>query len=281
MTDVNNPYPMTDFTALSHQVADVARRAGQFIRQEAATFDRGRIQHKGLHDMVSYVDQEAEKMLVAGLRELLPQAGFITEEGTTGADSQATSVGTALTWIIDPLDGTTNFIHGLPCYSVSVALMEGPELVIGVVYEVNLDECFRAVRGGGAFCNEQPIRVSAAPALSQSLIATGFPYSNFHRVDDYLSILKQFMSSTNGIRRVGSAAVDLAWTAAGRFDGYFEFNINSYDVAAGILLVREAGGHVTQFLHDGDPIFGREVLASNGTLHAEMQGVIGEFWEVK
>jgi myo-inositol-1(or 4)-monophosphatase len=254
---------MTDYTQLSLQVADVARRAGQFIRQEAAGFDRAQIQHKGLHDMVSYVDQESERMVVAGLRELLPEAGFITE----------------LTWIIDPLDGTTNFIHGLPCYSVSVALMEGRELVVGVVYEVNLDECFRAVRGGGAFCNDQPIRVSDTPMLDQSLVATGFPYSNFHRVDTYLSILKEFMRSTNGVRRVGSAAVDLAWTAAGRFDGYFEFNINSYDVAAGILLVREAGGQVTQFLKDGDPVFGREVVASNGHVHAEMQGIIGPFWE--
>ncbi|RYU81103.1 inositol monophosphatase [Hymenobacter persicinus] len=270
---------MTDFTQLSHQVAAVARRAGQFIRQEAATFDRAHVQHKGLHDMVSYVDQESERMVVAGLRELLPQAGFITEEGTTGGDSQATNAGTELTWIIDPLDGTTNFIHGLPCYSVSIALLEGTELVIGVVYEVNLDECFRAVRGGGAFCNEEPIRVSGTPALGQSLVATGFPYSNFHRVDAYLAILKEFMRGTNGVRRVGSAAVDLAWTAAGRFDGYFEFNINSYDVAAGILLVREAGGRVTQFLHDGDPIFGREVVASNGSVHAEMQGLIGQYWQ--
>jgi myo-inositol-1(or 4)-monophosphatase len=270
---------MTDYTQLSLQVADVARRAGQFIRQEAAGFDRSRIQHKGLHDLVSYVDQESERLVVAGLRELLPQAGFITEEGTTGSDSQATSAGTELTWIIDPLDGTTNFIHGLPCYSVSVALMEGRELVVGVVYEVNLDECFRAVRGGGAFCNDQPIRVSDTSALGQGLVATGFPYSNFHRVDTYLSILKEFMRATNGVRRVGSAAVDLAWTAAGRFEGYFEFNINSYDVAAGILLVREAGGQVTQFLHEGDPVFGREVLASNGRVHAEMQGIIGQYWQ--
>ncbi|AIZ62707.1 inositol-1-monophosphatase [Hymenobacter sp. DG25B] len=269
---------MIDFNQLSLQVAEVARRAGQFIHQEAATFDRGRIQHKGLHDMVSYVDQEAEKLLVAGLRELLPEAGFITEEGTTGGSSQATSAGTGLTWIIDPLDGTTNFIHGLPIYSVSVALMQGRELVIGVVYEVNQQECFRAVRGGGAFCNEQPIRVSSTQDLNHSLIATGFPYSNFNRIDTYLPILKEFMRRTNGVRRVGSAAIDLAWVAAGRFDGYFEFNINSYDVAAGILLVREAGGHVTQFLHDGDPIFGREVVASNTAVHAEMQEVIGEHW---
>ncbi|MBG8556339.1 inositol monophosphatase family protein [Hymenobacter guriensis] len=263
-----------DFIQLSLETAEVARRAGQFIRQEAAGFDRSRVQHKGLHDMVSYVDQEAEKLLVAGLRELLPQAGFITEEGTAGAPSQAEE----FTWIIDPLDGTTNFIHGLPCYSVSVALMQGSELVIGVVYEVNQDECFRAVRGGGAFCNEKPIHVSETAELNHSLVATGFPYSNFHRVDTYLAILKEFMGATNGIRRVGSAAVDLAWVAAGRFEGYFEFNINSYDVAAGILLVREAGGHVTQFLHEGDPVFGREVLASNQTVHAQMQQIMQQHW---
>ncbi|GAA4391082.1 inositol monophosphatase family protein [Hymenobacter koreensis] len=263
-----------DFTQLSHQVAEVARRAGAFIRQEAAGFDRGRIEHKGLHDMVSYVDQEAERMLVAGLRELLPESGFITEEGTVGESSRA-----EYTWIIDPLDGTTNFIHGLPCYSVSVALLHENELVVGVVYEVSRDECYRAVRGGGAFLNEEPIRVSTTPELNSSLVATGFPYSNFHKVDDYLQVLKEFMRRTNGVRRVGSAAVDLAWVAAGRFEGYFEFNLNSYDVAAGILLVREAGGHVTQFLEDGDPLFGREVVASNTLVHGEMQQIIRDFWQ--
>ncbi|AYA37955.1 inositol monophosphatase [Hymenobacter oligotrophus] len=262
-----------DFDQLSLQVADIARRAGQFIRQEAANFDRNRVENKGLHNLVSYVDEESERMVVAGLRELLPEAGFITEEGTAGEATRQ-----EYTWIIDPLDGTTNFIHGLPCYAVSIALLHGQELAIGVVYEVNLDECFRAVRGGGAFCNDTPIRVSAAPDLNHSLVATGFPYSNFHRIDAYLPILTEFMRRTNGVRRVGSAAVDLAWVAAGRFEGYFEFNINSYDVAAGILLVREAGGQVTQFLIDGDPIFSREVLATNGHVHREMQEVIAEHW---
>ncbi|WP_400192845.1 inositol monophosphatase family protein [Hymenobacter sp. B81] len=263
-----------DFNQLSLQVADVARRAGAFIRQEAARFDRGRVESKGVHDLVSYVDQESERIVVAGLRELLPAAGFITEEGTAGAPQR----GEEFTWIIDPLDGTTNFIHGLPCYSVSIALLQGAELVVGVVYEVNLDECFRAVRGGGAFCNERPLRVSEATELNTSLVATGFPFSNFAKIDTYLPILKEFMRRTNGVRRVGSAAVDLAWVAAGRFEGYFEFNINSYDVAAGVLLVREAGGRVTQFLEDGDPVFNREIVASNGAVHAEMQEIIGQYW---
>ncbi|MDO7874801.1 inositol monophosphatase family protein [Hymenobacter sp. ASUV-10] len=264
-----------DFTQLSHDLAALCRETAKFIHQEAANFDRSTVQHKGLHDMVSYVDQETERRLVAGLRELLPQAGFIAEEGTEAAQETRGE----FTWIIDPLDGTTNFIHGLPAYSISVALLHYEELVVGVVHEVTRDESYRTVRGGGAFLNEQPIRVSEATKLGDSLVATGFPYYKFDQLEAYLQILSQFMQRTHGIRRVGSAAVDLAWVAAGRFDAYFEFNINSYDVAAGILLVREAGGRVTQFLKDGDPIFGREIVASNGLVHTEVQAVIGTAWE--
>ncbi len=263
-----------DLTQLSLDLAALCRRTAEFIRQEATTFDRGKVEHKGLHDLVSYVDQETERRLVAGLRQLLPQAGFITEEGTAGPATPAA----AFTWIIDPLDGTTNFVHGLPVYSISVALLHGPELVVGVVHEVNRDESFRAVRGGGAFCNGQPLRVSEVPDLDSALVATGFPYKDFGRMNEYLPLLGAFMARTHGVRRLGSAAVDLAYVAAGRFEGFFEFNLNAYDVAAGILLVREAGGHVTQFLAEGDPLFGREVLATNGRLHAEMQATIREFW---
>ena len=263
-----------DFIQLAHDLAALCRTTAGFIRQEAATFDRARIEHKGLHDLVSYVDQETERRLVAGLRQLLPEAGFITEEGTAGPDTRTEE----FTWIIDPLDGTTNFVHGLPVYSISVALLQHKELVVGVVHEVNRDESFRAVRGGGAFCNDQPIHVTDIAALNDSLIATGFPYKDFGKMDMFLQILGAFFSQSHGVRRLGSAAVDLAYVAAGRCEAYFEFNINSYDVAAGILLVREAGGHVTQFLKDGDPLFGREVVASNGHIHTEMQRIIGEFW---
>ena len=265
----------TDFTQLSQALAALCRSTAQFISQEAATFDRAKIEHKGVHDLVSYVDQETERKLVAGLRQLLPEAGFITEEGTTGPDSQTEE----FTWIIDPLDGTTNFVHGLPVYSISVALLHGSELVVGVVHEVNRDESFRAVRGGGAFCNDQPIHVTDIAALNDSLIATGFPYKDFGKMDSYLPLLGAFMARSHGVRRLGSAAVDLAYVAAGRFEAFFEFNLNSYDVAAGILLVREAGGHVTQFLEDGDPLFGRDVVASNGHLHGQIQQTIGEFWK--
>jgi myo-inositol-1(or 4)-monophosphatase len=264
-----------DFIQLSHDLAALCRTTAEFIRQEAATFDRGKVEHKGLHDLVSYVDQETERKLVAGLRELLPEAGFITEEGTAGPDAHTEE----FVWIIDPLDGTTNFVHGLPVYSISVALVQRRELVVGVVHEVNRDESFRAVRGSGAFCNDKPIHVSDVSDLHDSLIATGFPYKDFGKMPTYLQLLGAFMSRSHGVRRLGSAAVDLAYVAAGRCESFFEFNLNSYDVAAGILLVREAGGRVTQFLEDGDPLFGREVVATNGHLHTAMQQTIGEFWK--
>jgi myo-inositol-1(or 4)-monophosphatase len=263
-----------DYNEISFQLAAVTRHAGQFIRQEAATFDRSHIESKGVHDLVSYVDKETEKLLVAGLREVLPEAGFITEEGTEGAHRAE-----EFNWIIDPLDGTTNFVHGLPVYSVSVGLIRGQELVAGVVYEVVLDECFRAAKGAGAFCNEVPIHVSDVPDLNSSLVATGFPYHDFGLMDDYLQVLASFMRKSHGVRRLGSAAVDLAYVAAGRFEAFFEFNLNSYDVAAGLLLVTEAGGRTTEFLHDGDPLFGRQVVASNGHVHQEMQDTIREFWK--
>ena len=263
-----------NYLQLSLDLAALCRETAKFIAQEAQSFDRSRVELKGRHDLVSYVDQETERRLVTGLRELLPEAGFITEEGT--AEAQETRG--EFTWIIDPLDGTTNFVHGLPCYSISVALLHHDELVAGVVHEVARDESFRAAKGAGAFCNDKPVQVSDVRELDQALLATGYPYTDFNRMDSYLQILAAFMRGTHGVRRVGSAAVDLAWVAAGRFEGFFEFNLNSYDVAAGLLLIKEAGGQVSQFLADGDPLFGREVLASNGQLHEAMRGVIKPHW---
>ena len=264
-----------DLVALSHSVAALCREVGQFIRQEVASFDAGRIEHKGLHDMVSYVDKESEKRLVTALQVLLPQAGFVTEEGTVAnADASV-----EYRWIVDPLDGTTNFIHGLPCFAISVALAQGNRPVLGVVYEVSRDECFRGAEGHGAFLNEQPIHVSTATQPDDTLIATGLPFYKFDHLDAYLRILAEYMQHSRGLRRWGSAATDLAYVACGRFDSYFEFNINAYDVAAGILLVREAGGQVTQWLSDGDPVFNRETLATNGLVHEQMQAVLREHWQ--
>jgi myo-inositol-1(or 4)-monophosphatase len=248
---------------LLEEVQSIAKDAGAFIRKEREHFSLAKVEHKGLNDLVSYVDKEAEKLIVSRLRKILPEAGFITEEGTA-AETIA-----EFTWVIDPLDGTTNFIHGLPVFAVSIALMEKDEVVLGVVYEVNRHECFYAKKGGGAFCNDTKIQVSPAKTLSESLIATGFPYYNFELIDKYMNALKELMQCTHGLRRLGSAAVDLCYVAAGRSEGYFEYNLNSYDVAAGALIVEEAGGTVTDFKKGRDFIFGRQIVSTNGLIHAE------------
>lgn len=244
---------------LLQDVIVLVKETGDFIRQEALDFEPSKIQYKGKNDLVSYVDKTAEKKLVDGLTEILPGSGFIAEEGTSTKRSDSYN------WIIDPLDGTTNFSHGLPIYSISVALIKRGELALGVVYEVNRDECFHAVKGGGAFLNHMPIHVSEVSTLDQALLATGFPYYDFEEMNKYLAVLNALMQKTHGLRRMGSAAVDLAYTACGRFEGFFEYNLNAWDVAAGALLVQEAGGKVTDFKGGNDFLFGREIVAGNST----------------
>ncbi|MGF7214127.1 myo-inositol-1(or 4)-monophosphatase [Spirosoma lacussanchae] len=258
---------------LTDQIVVIARSAGAFLLQERAQFQREAIEYKGLNNLVSYVDKETEKQLVAQLHALLPEAGFITEEGTTGQIADQT----ALNWIIDPLDGTANFIHGLPVFSVSIGLAEGSTPIAGVVYDPNRDECFSAWQGGGAYCNGSPIRVSAAPTLGESLIATGFPYYRFEQMQTYLHILESLMQQTHGLRRMGSAAIDLAYVAAGRFEAFYEYNLNSWDMAAGVLLVREAGGTVSDFAGGQEYLFRGDVIAGGG-VHPELLRVIQEHW---
>jgi len=259
-----------DLSKLTAGVISLSKEVGKFIRKEALVFEREQVEYKGLHDMVSYVDKTAEIALVKGLRLLLPEAGFVTEEKTT------TITGEKYDWIIDPLDGTTNFIHGLPTYSISIALQCDDELILGVVYEINRDECFSAWKNGGAYLNSKLISVSKASRIENTLLATGFPYYEFGKLDAYLAVLKELMQRCHGVRRIGSAAIDLAYVACGRFDGYFEFNLNSYDVAAGIVLVREAGGHVFDFTGGNNSIERREMVATNGFISAELLFILEE-----
>ncbi len=258
-----------DLSDLTKRVLVLTKQAGDFIREQSLIFDREQIEYKGLHDMVSYVDKTAERDLVKGLSSILPEAGFITEEETN------TTLGKEYNWIIDPLDGTTNFIHGVPTFSISIALQYKEELVLGVVYEINRDECFSAWKDGGAYLNGKRISVSNAPVLENTLLATGFPFYEFSKMEKYLNILRILMQKCHGLRRIGSAAVDLAYVACGRFDGYFEYNLNSYDIAAGMVLVREAGGHISDFQGGNDCIDRREIVATNGRISAELLGVIG------
>ncbi|MXV15467.1 inositol monophosphatase family protein [Hufsiella ginkgonis] len=261
-----------DLQNLIGQVAELAKQAGAFIRGESEKFSTQHIEYKGLNNLVSYVDKSAEEMIVTALAELLPQAGFITEEETINV------AGDEYNWIVDPLDGTTNFIHGLPTYSVSIALQHREELVLGVVYEINRDECFYAWKEGGAWLNGKRIAVSANEKLSQSLLATGFPYYDFEKLEKYLQVFRELTQVTHGLRRVGSAAVDLAYVACGRYEGFFEYNLNSYDMAAGIVLVNEAGGKTVNFKGEKEFFKSREIVATNAEIAPKLLEVIQRYF---
>lgn len=262
---------MDNLHSIVEQVCDLTREVGQYIAAQRDAFDREQAEFKGQNDLVSYVDRTAEGMLTARLGDILPAAGFITEEKTV---EQTTA---RLRWIVDPLDGTTNFVHGIPAYSVSVALADEDQLLAGVVYEVTRNECFYAWKGAGAFLNGQEIRVSQANKLTDSLMLTGLPIKPFDRKMAYLEIIAELMTHTHGLRRIGSAAVDLAYVACGRAEGYFECNIQSWDVAAGALIVQEAGGMVTNFAGGLDFLNKGEIVAA-GPTHPLLVEVIQKFW---
>jgi len=263
---------MSSLQDIINQVITVAKEAGAFIKRERDTFNSDQIEYKGLNDMVSYVDKGAEEMIVAGLEKILPEAGFITEEKTKN------KIADRYNWIIDPLDGTTNFIHGLPVFSVSIALKEYDELVGGVVYEINLDECFYAWKGAPAYLNGKEIKVSKNPTIGDSLIATGFPYYDFTKQPQYIELFTYLMKNCHGLRRLGSAAVDLAYTACGRFDAYYEYNLNAWDAAAGVVIVRQAGGDVVNFTGGDEVLDSRELLATNGKVTTEMLEAIDKYF---
>lgn len=261
-----------NYELICTKVIAITRLVGNFIRKESMAFDTQAIEYKGLNDLVSYVDKMAEQQLVKNLTKLIPDAGFITEEETID------SIGKNFTWIIDPLDGTTNFIHGIPTFSISIALYQENEPVIGVVYEINRGEMFYTYKGGSAFLNGKPIQVSTNENLSQCLLATGFPYYQFDKQPQYMQLFTEMMQRCHGLRRIGSAAVDLAYVACGRFDAYFEYNLNAYDVAAGAYLVQQAGGRVLNFSGGKEILETREVLATNSRVTDEILVSINKYF---
>jgi myo-inositol-1(or 4)-monophosphatase len=256
-----------DLNNILSQTISVAQKAADFIRKERETFSNDKIEIKGLNDLVSYVDKASEKLIIEELKKIVPEAGFIVEEDS--------AVGTKdYNWIVDPLDGTTNFIHGIPCYAVSIALEYKGEVLVGVVHEVTRKECFYASKNGGSFLNEKVIHVSSNKTLSESLIATGFPIYDFTRQENYINVLRELMQQTHGIRRIGAAAADLCYLACGRFDAFYEYNLKPWDVAAGALIVKEAGGTITDFKGGNNWLFGKEVIATNGLLEQEFKKLI-------
>jgi myo-inositol-1(or 4)-monophosphatase len=250
-----------------------ARRAGNVINRGARDIDLLTITSKGPKDFVSEVDREAERMIVETLLASYPDHAILAEEGTAkGDNADAENV-----WIIDPLDGTTNFLHGFPQYCVSIALAQRGLVTQGVVYDPVRNDLFTATRGRGAFLNDRRIRVSRRQHLRDCLIGTGFPFRDGSYLDTYLRMMKTMIEQTAGLRRPGAAALDLAYVAAGFYDGFWEVGLNAWDVAAGSLLIQEAGGLIGDLAGDSDFLHGGQVIAATPKVFAQMVTALSPF----
>ena len=269
---------------LTLSVCDIAQRAGDYIRKERRKFSLERVERKHAHDYVSYVDKGSERLIVAALKGLLPEAGFITEEGLAGHDAEQ------LLWVVDPLDGTTNFIHQYAPYAVSIALLKGKEILIGVVYEICADECFYAWNGGGAWLQvprglgrepeeqnhaTRPVDLHvSSQKIQDALLCLQLPYNS----DAYKPVIKRLIDALYGrvgsIRMCGSAAMALCYVACGRLDGYAEQYIGQWDYMAGSLIVKEAGGVVTDYAGSDDFTQGNSVVATNGIVQQDLLAII-------
>ncbi|HYG39276.1 MAG TPA: inositol monophosphatase family protein [Cytophagales bacterium] len=262
-----------NLNSICEQVIALVKKTGQFILGHSENFDLSKVEYKGVNNLVSFVDKQAEILLVEGLSKILPHAGFITEEGTSVIETKE------LNWVIDPLDGTTNFLHGLPIYSISIGLIQEQEPILGVVLDLGRNDCYYATKESKAFKNGKTIQISSALKMEDGLLATGFPYMDFDQMQEYLEILKAFMKKTHGLRRLGGAAIDLTYVAHGRFEGYFEYNLNPWDVAGGAMIVKQAGGIVTDFEGGNDYIFGKSIVAAVPKVHEQMLEVIKKYWK--
>ncbi len=260
-----------NYEKICNYTIELARETGDYIIQSQDKVIHRRIETKGKHNFVTEVDKCSEEKLIRGLGKILDGSGFIAEEGTNKKR------GEKYNWIIDPLDGTTNYIHGAPPVAISVALMEDNDLVIGVVLEMTFNECFYAFKGSPSFLDGQEIKISPTKKVKDSLIATGFPYNDFGRLKPFMKTLDYFFNNSHGVRRLGSAATDLAYVACGRYDAFYEYNLNSWDVAAGSFIIKQAGGNVADFKGGNNFVFGKEIVASNSKIFEEFLGIVGNF----
>ncbi len=257
-------YEIAKFLGAAWEAADAA---GTLIRESWQ--QPKEIGYKGAIDLVTSVDRESERRIVDILQRNFPDHSILAEEETNLIGAKRN-----YRWIIDPLDGTTNFAHGYPQFCISIALEYDGKIVLGLVYDPMRRECFRAVKGQGATLKGSAIRTSEVNELDKALLATGFPYDGREKADLYLTFFKEFMTRSQGIRRAGSAALDLCYVACGRLDGFWEFKLRPWDTAAAGLIVEEAGGKLTDFSGHPFSIWENETLASNGTIHDEMVGVM-------
>ena len=241
---------------------------GEFQLSEITRVSQDHVETKDLNSLVSYVDQQSEVIIVKKLKDLIPDCGFITEEGVIENSNKE------YTWVIDPLDGTTNYLHQIPHFSISIALKHNDEVILGVVYDPSLKECFWAVKGQGAYLNDRSLNLDLKDDLSSALIVTGFPYSNDYNVEAKFEMLKFWLLNTRGIRRLGSAALDLVYVASGRLDAYYEGPLNIWDLAAGALIAEEAGAKVSDLDGSRNHLVSGNILATNKGLYDKIFEVI-------
>jgi myo-inositol-1(or 4)-monophosphatase len=245
-----------------------ARRAGSIINRASMDLDKIEVHSKQSNDFVTEVDRAAEDAIIDVIREAYPEHAILAEEsGDTGGESE-------FQWIIDPLDGTTNFIHGFPQYAVSIALAERGIVQHGVIYDPTRNELFTATRGRGAFLNDRRIRVSRRTKLNESLIGTGFPFKKLDHMEAYLGMFREVAGKTAGMRRPGAAALDLAYTACGRTDGFFEIGLMPWDMAAGILMVTEAGGLASDFAGEADYLKTGNLVAGTPKIFTQLLQIV-------
>ena len=266
---------MINLEVLTDKVNIITREVGSFIRGELGKVQHDQIITKDHNSLVSYVDQEAEKMLVTGLKKLIPNSGFITEEDTVDHYDQE------YTWIIDPLDGTTNFLYNIPHFSTSIALKHKDELVIGVINHIMGDELYYGWKNGGAFMNGRDIKCASTEDLSASIIATGFPYAANYNQKPYFEMMSVIMKEARGMRRFGSAALDMAFVANGRFTAFYETSLNPWDVAGGIVICKEAGAQVCDYFGQDSYYNGRSIIVANDQILKQLSNYTANFFDQK
>jgi myo-inositol-1(or 4)-monophosphatase len=247
---------------------EAAKEAGKYLKYSVGKVKSIEMKQGEERNLVSEIDKTSEAKIISIIKRHYPNHAILAEE------SGASSMSADYKWVIDPLDGTTNFLHGLPIFCVTLAVEYKGEIVAGVVYDPNLDELYTAEKGSGAYCNGKRMRVTQTSDLIGSLLVTGFPYDIAQNPDNAVGHFVNFLMEGQGLRRLGSAALDLSYIAAGRFDGFWEVNLNPWDMAAGVLFVQEAGGKVTDFSGVPSSIYNKQVLATNGVIHDAMLQVL-------
>lgn len=249
-----------------------AEIASKYISSQACDIDEDKVEEKAQNDFVTFVDKNSEKLIIDNILRNFPDHNILAEESGSRVN------GSGYSWIIDPLDGTKNFIKGIPAYAVSIGVTLDNEVIVGVVVDVTGGNIFHAARGKGAFKNNNTIRVSGQKNVSGSFFATGFPFRNKELIPSYFKVLQKLMDSASGARRIGAAALDICWLAQGSFDFFFEKGLSPWDVAAGAVILTEAGGTITDFRGESNYLFGGEVIASNGNFHNELLELIPRYF---